>query len=36
MMPDLMVGSTLGADGCLTESEWSNSKGVIGWCDGAG
>ena len=34
MMPDLIFGATPGADGCLTESEWSNSEGVIGWCDG--
>lgn len=26
MMPDLMVGATPGADGCVTESGWSNSE----------
>ena len=26
MLPDLMVGATLGADGRVTESGWSNSK----------
>ena len=25
MMPDLMTGSTPGADGCVTDSGWSNS-----------